>query len=212
MPLSIYDLIPNGIAFYKSEADFALKAPGTPAPRNPNTPTKLWRDNAPIWNFWGSVMGQNLEYKFFARTPLGSIALTPIDRNNPKFTGTYNLTVVNTLVEHAFMFPNGVPYLETISIPSSYAAELNIQGNPALPPVDFPVKEGSFVFIPTSDGKSVTAYDYQEFLQMAKPPKMSDEERIAVVKKIVDAPMTAAAKVGAIRKALTDFGGDFVLT
>lgn len=213
MPLTIYDLIPNGINFYKNEADWAAKTPN-PAPRNPSKPTKLWRDPSPIYqNFWGAFMAAPITYKFFARTPLGTIALTPIDRNNPLFTGTYNYTVVNTLVENAFMFPQGVPYLVSRALPVEEAMEINIAGNPSLPMVDFPVKEGSFVFIPTADGKSVTAYEDEEFRKMAKPPRMSDEERISVVKKIIESPvMSAGDKIGAIRKAITNYGGDHLLT
>jgi len=211
MPLNQYELIPPGLPFYKDEADFAAKAPGTPAPRNPYKPTKLWRDNAPVWNpfsFWES----GIKYKFFARTPLGNIALTSIDRNNPLFTSTYNLTVVNTLVEHAYLFPNGVPYLVEISLPASYAAELNISGDPNLPPMDFPVKDGSFVFIPTSDGKSVTAYDYQEFLAKAKPPQMTDDDKVEAIKKILTMSMTSQSKLQAILKMVTTSYPSVVIT
>lgn len=213
MPLSIYDLIPPGLAWYKNEADWASKAPGLPAPRNASKPTKLWRDNAPVWGFWGAIMSAPINYKFFARNSAGNIALTPIDRTNPLFTSTYNYTVVNTLVENAFMFPQGVPYLVTKSLPSDEAMEINIQGDPSVPMVDYPVKEGSFIFLPTPDGKSVTAYDDEEFRKMAKPPKMSDEERLVVVKKILESPvMSASDKIGAIRKAITNYGGDHLLT
>lgn len=212
MPLTQFELIPPGIAAYKSEADFASKAPGTPAPRNAAKPTKLWRDNAPVWNpfaFWGG----GIEYKFFAKNPDGTIALTPIDRLNPLFTSTYNYTVVNTLVENAYLFPNGVPFLVKSSLPTEWAAELNIEGNPSLPPVDFPVKEGSFIFVPTPDGRSVIAYDDEEFRKMARPPKMTDEERLAQIKRILDLPgMSATLKIGAIRKAITSYGGDTVIT
>jgi len=216
MPLTQYDLIPNGLAFYKDEADFASKAPGLPAPRNPAKATKLWRDNAPVWNpfaFWNT----GVEYKFFDRETIGDatskLLLTPIDRNNPKFTSTYNLTVVNTLVEHAYLFPNGVPYLVKLSLPSDWAAELNIAGNPALPPVDFPVKDGSFVFIPSPDGKTVTAYDYQEFLAMAKPPQMSDDAKVEQIKKILAMPnLTATGKLQAILKVVTTSYPSVVIT
>ena len=212
MPLNIYELIPNGLAFYKDEADFASKAPGLPAPRNPAKATKLWRDNAPVWNpfaFWSG----GIEYKMFARTPLGAIALTPVDRYNPLFTSTYNLTVVNTLMEHAYLFPNGVPYLVKVTFNAEDAAELNIAGNPALPPVDFPVKDGSFVFIPSPDGKTVTAYDYQEFLAMAKPPQMSDDAKVEQIKKILAMPnLTSTGKLQAILKVVTTSYPSVVIT
>ena len=217
MPYTIYDLIPGGINWFKNEADWAQKAPGQPAPRNPTKPTKLWRDPSPIYSnpfgFWGAVSGAALEYNFFARTPEGKIALTPIDRNNPLFTSTYNYTVVNTLTEHAYMFPQGVPYIVKKALSPSEAVEINVAGNPQLAPIDYPVRDGSFVFIVTPSGDSVIAYDYQEFLQMAKPPKMNDEDRVILVGKIVNTSgMTPTNKIGAIRKAITDYYPSFIIT
>lgn len=215
MPLTTFDLVPKTIRAYKSEADWAAQTPN-PAPRDPNKPTKLWADvsltyGGPFtWN-WGAFVNENVSYKFVAKDTAGFVRLTPIE-SMPAYE-SYGQNGMSILREHAYMFPQGVPFYERKSFTKDAALEINIAGNPALPPVDFPVSDGSYILIPTRDGKNVEFYPYEEFLAMAKPPKMTDEQRLVVVQGILNtAVMTPTAKIQAIRKAITNFGGEFILT
>lgn len=213
MPFTLFDLVPNGIAKYRSEADWASKT-SNPAPRDPSKPTKLWADTTVTFGWWNFFdPNATREYWFFARKPDGTIDLTPVDVKNPKFNETYDYTAVRAIVDRSFLFPAGVPYLVKKSMTAQDALQINIAGDPAQPMVDYPVSKGdNYIFTTSPDGRSVIGYTLEEFGKLAKPPQMTDSQRVELVKNICNSTMTPGHKIQAIRTAITDYYPQVVIT
>lgn len=206
MPQPYTSLVPKHIAWYPSVADFASK--GGIAPIDNTKPQKLWKDNSPypsVSNFWGSLGGGDREYRFIRRgveggPNVGAPALCPID--SPLFLATYtSLAVVNTYREFSYMFPQGVPYLISRKIPAEHV-DINLGSNGQT--IDYPVELPSNIMLVVENG-DVVAYDYQEFLRVAKPPEMPAADRLKLIDTVRQSPMPAGEQIKAIRAICTDW-------
>jgi len=207
MPQPYTSIIPRNIAWYPSVAAFA--STGAVAPIDNSRPRKLWRDNSPypsVENYWRGFASvqQEKSYRFIARAADGTPLLCPID--SQEFCGTYGLNmaqiaVVNTYREFSFMFSGGVPYLASAAVPAMWA-DLNMGGFGA--PIDYPVDLPTNILLAVENGE-VVAYDYQEFLRVAKPPQMGDFERLALIDRIRQAGAPHAEQIKAIRAICTDW-------
>lgn len=204
MPQPYTSLIPKHIAWYPDVATFARS--GMVAPIDNTRPQKLWRDNSPAAPglYWASLSASARPYSFIARDQNGTPLLTPID--SPDFYRTYSATmaqdaVVRTYREFSFMFTAGVPYLAQGAV-TAPNADLNLGSNGIT--IDYPVELGSNIML-ILEGNSVVAYDYQNFLRMAKPPQMPDAERVKLIDQVRQSGMPADQQIKAIRAICTDW-------
>lgn len=197
--------VPRGVAWFHE----TLKPwNGTGLPGDPRRKFKPWRDNDLVdsqggWNFsgnwWDSIEGGSSEraYDFIAKDENGKVLLTPIE-SAPAYN-TYSQSALNSYREFKFMFPQGIPYVVKHTIDED-DKEINFVGT--RPGFDYPIKVESNQMLVVVEG-AVGIVDYQEFNKNARPAVKTDEERIALVKKLVDAPMNASDKVAAILAAVT---------
>lgn len=211
MPQPYTSLVPKHVTWFPDVATFARA--GGVAPIDNSKPQKLWRDNSPypsVGNFWGSLGSQDREYKFIARQHPGiagsPLKLAPID--SPAFYATYAASmaqraVADTYREFSYMFPQGVPVLESVKVPTESAGinlGLPIDGVVADYPIDLP----SNIMLVVENGE-VVAYDYQEFLRIAKPPEMPAADRLKLIDTVRQSPMPAGEQIKAIRAICTDW-------
>lgn len=211
MPTPYTSLIPKHIAWYPDVATFASS--GMVAPIDNSRPQKLWRDNSPAAPglFWASLSTSARLYSFIARDQHGAPLLCKID--SPEFYKTYGVSmaqrsVVETYREFSYMFTAGVPYLQEGTV-QAINADLNLGSNGAT--IDYPVELASNIML-IAEGSNVLAYDYQEFLRMAKPPEMSDAKRLDLVASVLASGLDSTNKIKAIRTAVTDYYPQVQLT
>lgn len=198
------DNVPPHISWFRDRAHWGSLSPI--APSNPNAPLKFWADNSLVFNnFWEQFGQSEVPYKFLARDNFGKPKLTPIGSRD--FFDTYGTSrsVVETYKEFSFMFPAGVPFLETKNVPTREAATVNVEGG-TVPAIDYPVEfrtDTMFVVDPKTGDFGVI--HYQDFLKSAREvTKNTDAQKVETIKGICAAGIPAADKIKAIRVVVQD--------
>lgn len=199
------DNVPSHISWFRDRAHWGSLSPI--APSNPSAPLKFWADNSLVFNnFWAQFGQSSVSYRFLAReTGNGKPKLTPI--GSKEFYDTYadSLSIVNTYKEFSFMFPLGVPFLETREVPTREASTVNVEGG-TVPVLDYPVEFRSdtmFVVDPKTGDFGVI--NYQEFLKSAREvTKNTDASKVETIKSICNASFPAGDKIKAIRVVVQD--------
>lgn len=210
MPQDYKSIIQAGVAHFASKSDF-LRATGTAFPPEfSDRPKKLWRDNSLLWagGFWGFLNGGTKSYKVIARKLDGTPKLTPIE--SKEAYDTYSDAAMRTYRENAFYFPNGVPFLEDVTLTNEVAQEFNFAENNIL--VDYPVdlRAGQLL---EARGKDVLVWEYQDFAKAMRPPVNGATEVIAAVQAVIATQnMTPENKILAIRKLVTNYTPEIKLT
>lgn len=198
------DNVPSHVSWFRDRAHWGSLSPI--APSNPNAPLKFWADNSLVFNnFWAQFGQTEVPYQFLARDSSGKPKLTPI--GSREFFETYgsSKSVVETYKEFSFMFPLGVPFLETKNVPTREASTVNVEGG-TTPALDYPVEfrtDTMFVVDPKTGNFGVI--NYQEFIKSAREvTKITDEQKVETIKGICGSGIPAADKIKAIRVVVQD--------
>ncbi len=203
MPQPLTSIIPPGIWWCRDVVHAAEKGfIGMPGDRA--KPKQFWRDTGAInTGAWWDAPAPTRTYKMLARNTDGTPKLTPLF--SPEFYATYvHLSVVNLYRQYAFLFPQGVPHLVPVTVPTEQAADLNFVGTD--PAVDYPIEIGANHMLDARTGV-VMVWDYQEFAAAHRVPAgTSNAQRRAAVARIVAGPGTDDAVIAQVREIVTGSG------
>lgn len=208
MPRPITSLIPPGIAWYPTVADFA-KAGGIGMPGDKAKPRKMWRDNSAVYSGgWFSSLIGSRSYRMLARNADGSPKLTSM--TSPEFYATYSTSVVNEYRRWAFLFQSGVPYVVDVEVAADQAADLNLIGTE--PAVDWPlVLNADTMLVP--NGNDVQVWGFEEFAAANRvPPQINNAMRRQLCLRALQSSAPDDAAIQQVREIVTVSGNHIYQT